>query len=213
MTYVVCIDFETLGSVALINGFTQLGAAIYDVENRNVLSRFNMYANQKDHVMEERCFNQFWSKHLDLYNIMLEKCKESKLSCYQVVDEFWEWLDKNIPDKKQSYFIGDNVVFDYGILKTFSKNKCPLYAFGCYRDIIDVGVYYIAYSKYRLNSAELIDNSNSSQSIKNILNKDIPKFEIEHTHSADNDAINIILKWVWFNSEITTGSYLINSES
>ena len=200
MNYCVAIDFEAFGGITPKNGFTQIGAVIFDIDNDKIMSTFSMNAKQDLFEVEERCYNEFWSKHMDLFQKNKELCSKSEYDCYEVINQFWKWLYKNLPDTTNCYFIGDNTVFDYAILRMFSLDVDILYAFGSYREIIDVGLYYTAYAHYRMDTANSIDNASSSKCIKQILNIDeIPKFPIEHTHTAVDDAANIAYKWSWFN--------------
>lgn len=203
MNYFISIDFESFGGITPQNGFTQIGAVLFNADNDKIVSSFFMNAKQESFTVEKRCEEEFWLKHPELYEENKRKCAESQYNCYEVIDKFWEWVYScHKYHNNNCYFIGDNVPYDYGILRYFSRNKDIMYAFGCYRDIVDVGIYYNAYAHCSLFTSKDIDNSSSSSAIKKVLNEDIPKFEIEHTHTAIDDASNIAYKWSWFNKKI-----------
>ncbi len=208
--YCVCIDFEACGGVTPKNGFFQLGAVVLEQSTITEVDRFNMYASQEGLEKEERCMTEFWSQHADLYAKHMEKCeKEAGGTCAEVVEKFWLWLDETLPPekRKRAYFIGDNVAFDYGILRAFSRTRNPLYAFGSYREVVDVSTYYNAFSRMPLCSAQTVDSSSSMQAILKEFHpctlEDLPEFFKQkegEEHCAVQDALTIAMKWAWFNA-------------
>ena len=190
-TYVIAIDFEAFGGITPIHGFSQLGAVLYDVQGDRVISCFNMCANQEGFVMEQRCIDDFWSRFPDLFEQLKLKCADSKRSCYEVIDEFWKWVDdsmKALPVGADVIAIGDNVAFDYGVLRFFSK-KDVAYAFGgTYKDIIDLGSYYYGLNKEMANYATTDGKSSKDCALKAVYAEEFPSFDVKHDHNAVNDA-------------------------
>ncbi len=195
------VDFEAFGGRPAVNGFCKLGAAIMDMDTGKPLGWFRIAAKQDGYVKDQRCMDEFWSKHPALYEKISKECEESKYTCEEAVEEFWKWLDSMMLEGDNPRFIGDNVPFDYSLLACFSKSRDILYAFGTYRDIIDVGTYYCAAAGFSMNNTLETDKLSSKECIRNLLGKDIPTFPVPHDHEPDHDALNILYRWHWFHEE------------
>ncbi len=143
MPLVCAFDFEAFGGKTPSNGFTQLGAVILRMEDSKVISKFNMYANQKGFKKDKECIERFWYKYPDQFIKNLKETAISKHTPEEVVSKFYEWVKKSVPEGEECYFISDNPAFDAGILRTFSPSVDLMYVFGAYRDVVDVSMWYL----------------------------------------------------------------------
>lgn len=62
MTHVISVDFEAYGFNPVLNGFTQLGAALVRVEDGKEIATFGEYASQIGYEKGEKCIRTFWEQ-------------------------------------------------------------------------------------------------------------------------------------------------------
>ena len=201
---VVAIDFEAFGTITPENGFSQLGAVLYDLDTDSIVSVFSEYASQKGYTMEQRCYDEFWSKHLSLYDDIQAKCAASSSSPYDVVEHFYQWLDKVVTPDMDCFIIIDNAAFDAGILRCFSKTRNPHYAFGPYRGIVDVSNIYYGIARVPIMKDMKESSKNMAMMGLGLSVNDLPKFPKleEKAHSAEYDAALIAKYWSFFQHQL-----------
>jgi hypothetical protein len=214
--YIVALDFESAGGVTNIHGFTQLGAVLMcveDGEQHPCIATFNMHTNMEGFIWEERCVREFWEEHPEQYQRTLQAVKDSCYTPYQVIEHFFEWLDAEIaklPEDAEFNFISDNVAYDIGILRYFSKRDI-MYAFrGVYRKVFDVTSFYNGMTRL---PAHLLPHSSKAGALNTLNTKrvaagkepldGIPTFPVTHDHDAIHDAETIARNWIFFQRELT----------
>jgi hypothetical protein len=203
--HVIAFDFEAGGGVPFENGFTQLGAVLFNMNTGKVEDSFNMYASMRGFDWEDRCVKEFWEKFPERYKETMEKCVESRHSPEGVVDAFNDWCKNHFAKLKNDvYLITDCATFDSGILKAFS-NDDTLYYPGFPRDIVDTGVAYLGMCRLPF-STELVDGSAFKTCVKvlGITKPFTPS--VFHDHHPVNDATVIAEKWFYVNSFLRWGN-------
>lgn len=110
----VAVDIETLGAW-YCHPVVAVGFAIGDHKG-NILETklFTISANWKPCSqggdMEDRCYNEFWSKHPDMMRVYQKDAVEPPIA-WNMINEFINNLEKKYPDKKIK-FLTDNAAFD-----------------------------------------------------------------------------------------------------
>lgn len=198
--YVVAIDFEAAGGVPSKNGFLSLGATIYSVTKQKEISSFYSWASMEGYEWEERCVNEFWKKHPELYaEAMLQTSAKKQPSPYEVIDNFIIWIFRHVLTGPIAniYLISDNVAFDVATLRYFSTKQDIMYMFTdrdknfVYRDIIDTGSFYYGLGHIPLD-VQTIDSISSKKTAKKvILNGEYNTKETRVEHNALDDAREI----------------------
>lgn len=207
--YVIAIDFEAFGTITLANGFAQLGAVLYDLDNDQVISMFNEYASQAGYTMDQRCYDEFWSKHVELHDAIQAKCAASTSSPHDVIDHFFEWVDTSAVScpgmKDNCLLITDNAAFDAAILRCFARTRDPQYVFGPYRDIVDVSNIYYGLARVPVTKVTM-DGSSKKMAMVGVGLPvgDLPTFPEfkEKAHSAEFDATVIAKYWSYFQHQL-----------
>lgn len=201
MTYVIAFDFETLGPVPSINGFTQLGAVIGSLTSGHIVDTFSQYANQADYISDPDCIETFWLKHPKRYRETLECCGNSSKHPQEVIENFIQWVQKFVQEHGTSvYLITDCSTFDSGILKTFSLCSTLKIVSKSPRDIIDTSSYYLGVS--RLFMTEDIVDGNSFELARKALGLGVFKPSVKADHNPVNDATEIFEKYKFINDGI-----------
>ncbi len=127
-----------MGSDPLVNGFTQFGASIINMDKppadyreflkRNVVATRDWYANNKNPLgggefkQDEKTIKDFWvDKYYSRYMETIKRSHASELTVVDVIREFFRWLDDTLVNVESLEIITDNVMFDGNMLKTFSQ--------------------------------------------------------------------------------------------
>ncbi len=212
MTHVVSFDFESVGGVPAVNGFTQLAAACVRLSDSAVVRTFDAYANMDGYVSEKRCMDEFWSKFPKLYDAMMRKCAESKLGPHDVVSSFVQWLQQLQADGiTEFYLVTDNATYDSGLLKFFSKVD-TMYLQGVCRDIVDVSCVYLGICRKFLDLSAVdgstkkavliaINDMRRSKGQPELIRE--PDWPTTHDHNAVNDAVVIACRYAWVMREVS----------
>lgn len=196
--YIIAFDFESFGSIPTINGFSELGAIIANLESGEIISKFHEFANQTGFKADDECIKTFWKEK---YPDLLKKCNDSKYNPYQVIDLFIKWILQVITDNNilNIYLITDCSTYDSGILKTFSLND-TLKITGCIKDIIDTTSFYLGISRQFMTNK--IINENSFDLACKELNLPQFKSSIIADHNPVNDSIVIFEKFKYINDNL-----------
>ncbi len=211
-TYVLSLDFECPGGVPMYHSFTQLGAVIMEAETYRVVSSFSKYNNMIGYTWDPKTIEEFWSKeeNAEFYSKTLEGTTHSPYYEIEVIEHFWEWVTKTMNEHNISpdsiYIISDNVAFDIGVLKTFSRIN-PLTFFGKYRDIIDTSSVYAGMSRKRVTASSIDNESSLALALealrehtgnKSLVYPDFPKAN----HDPVVDATNIANHWLFIQNTL-----------
>lgn len=201
--HVIAFDFEAAGGVPLVNGFTQLGAVLFNMETGKVEDSFNMYANMKVYVWDERCVSEFWSKFPERYAETKLECDKAANSPFQVVDMFVTWCIAHFARLNGDvYLITDCSTFDSGLLKAFSVKHDTLYIGVNNRDIVDVGNAYLGMCR-KFHSVAFVDGSAFKTCVKELGIEEEFKASTFHDHHPVNDATVIAEKWCFVNKHLS----------
>lgn len=207
MSFCIAIDFEAAGGITPRHGFTQLGAALVDLQKGTVLAEFNEYANMTGYTWEERCLREFWHRPdmKEKHSHTVRMCSESSKGPYEVVDSFLDWAvavcEQHGIGAGDVYLVSDNAAFDLGILRCFSRNKDIMYLFGnnAYRETVDVSSFYQGLAgkvDFDASAKRLaLDALNANVGEEKL---SLPKLEVSEDHDAVNDAKTIGLYWSFF---------------
>lgn len=204
--HVISFDFESGGGVPSVNGFTQLGAVLFDMDTKCVVDTFNEYASMDGYEWEKRCVDEFWSKFPERYEETKLKCKKSKMSPYEVTDKFIKWCRNNSEKLKYDvYMITDCSAFDTGMLKYFSKCNIVYILTPFYRDIVDVSSVYLGLSR-KFVDVNHVDGSAFDNCVNSLNIKEKFVGTVFHDHHPVNDATVIAEKWCFVNSYLRSVS-------
>ncbi len=197
--YVIAFDFEAPGGIPHKNAFTQLGAVLFNMSTGKVEDTFNEYSCINGYTWDENCVKEFWSKFPERFEETKQKCSESLLTPYEVVDKFITWCQTHSRNVGNDlYLITDCSTFDSGILKCFSNTDTLYILDKKKRDIVDVGAIYLGLSR-KYNSTEFIDGSAFKSCIKNLnITEEFISSKF-HDHHPVNDATVIAEKWHFIN--------------
>lgn len=207
----VCVpDFETFGGDPAKNGFAQLGASLVSLETGKLIATFSMYPNLKGYEIEERCYQQFWSRPdmLDKFNETLAKTKESPFTPEEVITKFHEWCTAWVAQYPNMFLATDCSTFDSGILKYFSRVKDTFYFLGELRDILDIGHFYLGIigEPLSVDSFEISKFETCCEKLKCEYEKrgwELAPFDsggVVHDHNPVNDSHYIALCLVYVNN-------------
>jgi hypothetical protein len=197
--HVISFDFEAAGGIPLKNGFTQLGAVLFNMETGLVEDSFNEYASMSGYEWCKRCIDEFWSKFPERFEETRFRCMVSKIGPYEIVEKFVNWCRTHSERLKHDvYMITDCSTFDSGLLKTFSKVDTIYILTPFYRDIVDVSSVYLGLSRKYVD-VNHVDGSAFDNCVKhlNIIEKFTPS--TFHDHHPVNDATVIAEKWYFIN--------------
>lgn len=104
-THVLALDIETNGSYPLMNEIVSIGYCVGDEEGSIVeTGRFDMKVTTP---FEPKCYNDFWSKHMDIYEILQKHAVEPATAMRNFVDFVDHW-----DDLSELRIITDNPAFD-----------------------------------------------------------------------------------------------------
>lgn len=201
MLTTLSIDFESIGGVPSVNGFTAMGASI--VQDGVVLESFVEYANFVGYKQDEECLRTFWlanQENKNIYDDMMEKCGKSDKDPYEVVAKFWRWVNEAAAKHKlyDVLPIGDNLPYDVGMLMYFSEHDVQK-PFGAYTSWLDVCSFYHGLNKSLLTSS-FLTNSTSADIALQFVREKVGDPELQypvtiHDHNPKNDAISIAIKF------------------
>jgi hypothetical protein len=186
----------------LINGFTQLGAVLFNMGTGKVEDSFNMYASMKGYKWDERCVSEFWERFPERYAETKLECDKAEHTPYQVVEFFVLWCVAHIARLNgEAYLITDCSTFDSGLLKAFSLKHDTLYIGVNNRDIVDVGNAYLGMCR-RHFSVSFVDGSAFKTCVKELGITEEFTPSTFHDHHPVNDATVIAEKWYFVNKHL-----------
>lgn len=209
MVHGIVIDFETFGGTPGKNGFTQLGAVLFNFDTGQVEGSFNMYARQDGYEKEQRCWEEFWSRPdmKERLEATLEGVEKADKNPYQVISAFREvclaWEAQN----PGCVLVTDCANFDLGLLKFFSESD-TMYFLGRMPEVVDTGVFFKG--AMRLPLGTKIKDSKFETCVaqlrKGLEQQGLPPpapfdaGEVKHDHNPVNDAHMIALKLHYVNT-------------
>lgn len=205
---VIGFDFECAGGIPRENGFTQLGASAHELDTGIKIGGFNEYANMTKLEWEERCVKEFWEKNPERYAETLQETTRAPLTCEQVVAKFIEWA-REIAKGRKCIFLSDNMIYDGGLLKYYSGVDV-MYLLGEWTVYFETSSYY--YGLYSMHKRARITQDSDHLSSKNIALDAVnaikspaltwPESKVNHDHHPENDAENMVMKWIFIQNNL-----------
>lgn len=205
MTYTVTFDFESLGPIPSVNGFTRLGAVIGNLSTGGIVDVFDEYANQDGYIPDKQCIETFWMNNPEKYLETLDKCAASKHSPHEVLEMFVSWIQKFSEtdvyvDTKDTYGLTDCSTYDSGMLKAFSLHDTLKMFKNSVRDTIDTTSFYLGIARVFM-TGEVVDG-NAFERARVALGLEEFKSSVEHDHNPVNDSIVIFEKYKYINDAL-----------
>ena len=206
--YRVSIDLEAAGSLPLKNGFLCLGSTLVRFPQYEEIATFKKWASMEGYQWDEACVERFWKKNPALYAEALEETKRSKLSPFQVVQLYFEWLEEHTGTLTNVQLISDNPAYDVAYLRVFGGDHDIFYAFKnkagerVYTDIIDTTSFFVGVS-HRYVTREVSCDLSSIELAERQLWIKVPAPEVpEKAHCALDDARGMMRKYCAINREL-----------
>lgn len=180
---IVGLDVEASGMGLRTNFVLQIGLAEVDVETGRVLRKFQSFIAQPENTeWEERCVREFWSKHPERFEFVKNAIVNAP-SRDEVATSVLSWLKDCDKDAR---FVVDTPGFDLAWLDSILGHTSHLYAFGNYRDVLDLSSWYLG-----LGSVAHPDESSKNALCKRLGLEKLPDLGTKHTHDAGDDAENM----------------------
>lgn len=207
---VIGFDFECAGGVPALNGFTQMGASAHLLSTGEKIAGFNEYAKMEGLEWEERCVKEFWEKNPERYAETLEKTKNAKMTCSEVVEAFIDWA-KGVSKFRQCVFVSDNMIFDGGLLKYYAKRDV-MYILGRYTVFYETSSVYNGMHSLRKRarldqaSGDLSSKKVALEAVRELVGDEkleYPETEAKHDHNPENDAEAMVRKWVFIQNSLS----------
>lgn len=113
---IFALDIETRGMSAKHHGILSIGICIGSADEEKVLfkTRFDLKP-LVGQTMEQRCHDEFWAKHQDLYAELTKAPMDAKSQ----MGEFRQLLDQYHSSCDSVYIVSDNPTFDFGIVNYY----------------------------------------------------------------------------------------------
>lgn len=144
VTHLIGIDIETTGSVIGVHGIVAVGAVVVDMATEGVVQSRRWTANLTGLAWEDRCVEQFWSKH----PAVLEEFREagSLSSQADIGAAVVDWLGEQQALYPKAVIVSDFPLFDIGWLNYAAglTSRTPLYLKGAdngWQSILDIDAY------------------------------------------------------------------------
>jgi|SRR5581483_3330835 len=139
MTTVLAIDIETGGCMVGAHPLIAIGTYLITPDLKEA-KRFTFKFDLKD--FEKRCYDEFWSKHLD----KLQHFKDSPTNTIQEFANYVDSLDEKYPNL---IILTDNAAYDIGFInyyyaKELQRKPLQYKKNGSYRVITDTDSFYYA---------------------------------------------------------------------
>lgn len=206
MSHYLAIDVEATGENYINNFMPCFGACIVDVKEQKVVDKFLVYfknSNQKEKSWDKRCLKEFWLKEENktIYKDMLQKMENEGISEQIGMSNFIKWVLKNSKKCEKLVVITDTGGFDVGWLNYYLSryiteyDTSMNYITGKYQPIRDMSSFYMGIGKCTPNMSLW---GSEKMALKGLGIKKLPKFEVEHDHNPQNDAITIGLTAAFF---------------
>ena len=178
-------------------------------EDKSVISTFDEYASMSGYTWDKDCVARVWSKHPERWEETKKATEKSPYSPYDVVSMFIDWVDKHCKDIEDVFLISDNVAFDVGTLRFFSRARDVMYLInGKYREVIDVTSLYYGLSLKRITIKTFFEEDAKSlaheglASIRWGLELPKPNIEASKNHQPVDDALEIAYYYCWFQDHL-----------
>lgn len=195
---ILAFDIETSGC-KFSNDVLALGCSVIDNNSTLLDSLFLPSYFPEETNFESRCYNEFWSKNLNILELLkysgtYTKSERLKQVVYSFMEFRTKWERYAESKKLEYYIVSDNPIFDGGFINNLidkygSDNDMPL-PYSAYNKSYSplINVHCMQYGV--LNQIE--PNSSFwglSNAINNIYN--IPPCNVKHDHLPHNDAYTI----------------------
>ena len=179
--HLLAIDVEATGQGLRTNFMTRIGAA-YISPDGIVLGTFSEYLAQPPNcTWEQRCLDEFWSKHPELYEETVLRVA-SAAPASEVMARFKKWVQDITKDKK-TLIVFDTSGFDQAWVDYNLEDTSCMYLLGPDRFECPFDI-----SSYMLGLAQAPFDASSKKSFEKFLNVKIPKWPVDHDHNPANDA-------------------------
>jgi len=190
--YLLGLDVEASGMGLRSNFLIQIGLALIDTETLEVLNRFSSYVAQPQGTCwEQRCVDEFWSKHTRLFKQAQERVADAPDS-ETVRKDLLFWINENVCDPSNTRLVVDTPGFDTSWLDTLLGDRSHLYLFSdksgnpVYTDVLERSSWFLGLGK-------VPDPDGSSKTTaKNVMKANGIDTEwpvhVMHTHDAADDA-------------------------
>jgi len=179
---VISLDIEARGQGPKRHGIMAIGVCVGSANEEKVLekTRYDIKA-LPDQTMEKRCWDQFWSKHQDIFDTITADAQDAKT---QIV-AFRALLDKWHKNSDSVYIVSDNPGFDFGMINYYLDYfALPTLNYGHdgnYINTHDADSYGRGVMKQGFGS-QWFSNSSACKHFNLQLNPD------DHNHMPENDA-------------------------
>lgn len=204
---VLSFDIERSGATTEYDTIA-LGASVVDAELKE-LDRY--YCNcyfPKETKFEPRCWEQFWSKHLDTLAVLTYTGDKTKLEREKEMIEGFQnfrskWEKKSQEDKLEYYLTSDNNVYDGGFINDLiykhMPNTLPIPYHASNQE------YEAFFESHSMAKGFLLANGiNADWGLVDKIRTlyDVPKSTVVHDHNPANDAYTIA-----FDAQVLFGLY------
>lgn len=204
---IYCLAFDIERSGALRNHETiGIGASVVD-QNFNELDSlflpgyFPANSNEPT-VFEDRCWDEFWSKHPEQLNCLVYDGESSKkVRQYQLISKFQafraKWEQKAKEDGAKYWLVSDNAIFDAGFINDMIFEHLPRqmpipYAAsdGEYQAFLET------HSQQKGFLMSVLPEFHSHWGLTKKIAElyDVPEQKVEHDHRPDHDAYTIAME-------------------
>lgn len=166
-----------------------LGAALVDIDEGQVVSRFFSYAAQPEgKTWEDRALEEFWLKpeNLAWYTEVLENLKRNPPSRELAIAAFLEWVVRQCDayGADNITLLFDTAGFDYAWLSAhLPAGMSPDYLFGRYRGPRDMSSFHMGLAQNALTT-----EWGAEEAAFVHLGVEPPQLDVVHDHHPDNDA-------------------------
>jgi hypothetical protein len=203
--FLLGLDVEASGMGLRTNFLVQIGLSLVRVKGRTVEASFcSFVAQPPGTTWEERCVDEFWSKHPEKF----ERAKREVQRAPQpdaVAYALLQFVQVAVEFPEHTRLVVNTAAYDTAWLDWLLGNRSHLYLMQkdgkpYYADVLDVSSWYLG-----LGRECDPDASSKTTSLRAIGAHQEPTFVVEHDHDAANDATFIAMRAAWVMEAVEAG--------
>lgn len=194
----LAIDIETTGQHYTKNAIIEIGATVMDSERE--LSTFHGFLTMDGRAFEKRCYDEFWSQHLDKIAEIQEKASHPTTT----MENFCNWFDCMCLAYPNLVVLSDFAEYDLGWLNYYISNYTsrPCLYYHTTTDGYSFTLPIDTHSAYQAALAILQPGSDHKWNLEKAL--EIQNNQFSNNHNSLEDACNIAANYIIFLQKYST---------